>query len=293
DGKGGLYKRIAEMDTEGNVIFPVYEGVHGIGAISGRCFAAVNGDPMFLTENGVFGLSSNSVTNQQSIQLRSWYINPVLIAEKNLKDACAAAWGRYYVLAVNGQMFVANTEAKNGNKTSDYGYEWYHWTSIPAKCLKVNDGKLYFGTEDGRVCCFKNVSEDGMECYSDDGTGIEAVWTTPLLDGGDFLRYKSISRRGTGILAKPFSRSSGEIFFTTDRSVIEATNSFALDILDFNDINFNRFTFNLRDDPKVCVSPKKIRKVLNFQMGIRHTAANEGFGVLGIMITFTLGGVVR
>ena len=132
-----------------------------------------------------------------------------------------------------------------------------------------------------------------MECYSDDGKGIEAIWTTPLMDGGDFLRYKSISRRGTGILAKPYARSSGEIFFTTDKSLMEVTNRFHMDILDFNDIDFNRFTFNLRDDPKVCINPKKIRKVLNFQMGIRHTAPNEGFGVLGIMITYALGGVIR
>jgi len=292
DGIGGLYKRIAEMNADGKIIFPVYEGIQGIGAISDRCFAAVNGDPMFLSENGVFGLSSNSITNQQSIQLRSWYINPELL-KANIRNACAAAWGRYYVLSVDSQMYVANTEAKNGNKTSDFGYEWYHWTDIPASCLKTNDGNLYFGTEDGKVCCFKKPSEHGMKCYSDNGKGINAMWTTPLLDGGDFLRYKSISRRGTGILAKPFSRSSGEIFFTTDKTLMEATNSFNMDILDFNDIDFNRFTFNLRDNPKICISPKKIRKVLNFQMGIRHTAPNESFGILGIMITFLLGGNAR
>lgn len=292
DGKGGLYKRTVEMTEDGKIIFPVYEGVHGLGAVSERCFAAVNGDPMFLSENGVFGMSSNAVTNQQSVQLRSWYINPAL--EKTDKsDACAAAWGRYYVLAAENQMFLANTEAKNGNKTDDYGYEWYHWTDIPAKCLRVHEGVLYFGTEDGRVCRFKERSASGMECYSDDGKGIRAMWTTPLLDGGNFLQQKSICRRGTGILAKPFARSRGEIFFTTDKVLREITNEYTMDILDFDDIDFNRFTFNLRDDPRVCISPKRFRKVLSFQMGVMHDTPNESFGVLGMMITFTQGKMTR
>lgn len=288
-GRGGLFLRSASQQEDGSALFSVTEGIQNVGAISPYAFANVNGDPIFLSENGIFGLATNSVTNQACVQNRSWYINPRLTAEGDLENAFAAVYGKYLMIAVNGKVYVANSEAMNGNKTGNYGYEWYYWTDIPARFMQEHEGTLYIGTEDGHLRRLKDPELDGTSAYSDDGKGIEAMWTTPLLDGGNFLRFKTIAKKGVGILAKPYARSSGEIFFTTDKVLEQKTAEYKFDIFDFNDIDFNRFTFNLRDDPKVCVSPKKLRKVLNFQMGVRHSAPNEGFGILAMMITYSLG----
>lgn len=292
-GRGGLFLRTAVQQEDGSTLFPVTEGIQNVGAVAKYALATINGDPLFLSENGVMGMATNSVTNQTCVQNRSWYVNTRLTAEEHLQDAYAAVYGKYYMLAVNGKIYVANSEATSSNRTGTYGYEWYYWTGIPVRTMREHEGTLYLGTEDGKLRRLKDPDVDGMAAYSDDGAGIHALWTTPLLDGGNFLRYKTISKKGTGVLAKPYARSSGEIFFTTDKTEQQNTADYVFDVLDFDDIDFNRFTFNLRDHPMVCVSPKKFRKVLSFQMGVKHTAPNEGFGILAMMITYSLGKMKR
>ncbi len=295
----GLFLRsaqLSETEYEGaktyEPIFPVKEGISGIGAISRYAFAGLGNDQLMLTGNGVCGLSTNAVSNQKSVVNRSFMVNPQLVKEKDLSQAVAAVWGRFYVLSVNGVCYVANTE-QTCSTPSGTGYEWYYWTDIPARVLREHQGKLYFGTETGKVMCFKNPEKEGRFAFSDDGKPINSIWTTALLDGGNFMREKSIAKKGTGVLVKPYTRSSGEIYFTTDKTLREVTRDFTMDIFDFDDVDFNRFTFDIMDGPRVQVSPRKFRKVLQFQMGVRNNEADQGFGILAMMISFTMGNLTR
>ena len=286
DDETGLFIRSAQLTEDNEAIFPVREGIAGVGAISRHAFASIPGDQLFLSGSGVYGLDTDAVTNQRSVQLRSFFVNPRLTEEPGLSDAVGAAWGRFYIVCVNDHAYVANSEQTNTNPAGSKGYEWYYWTNIPARVLKEYDGDLYIGTADGRLLRMNDR-------YNDDGDAIEAIWTTPLLDGGNFMREKTISRKGTGILAKPYAKSSGEIFFTTDRSIQSITRNYTIDIFSFDDVDFNRFTFSAQDNPKVEISPKKFRKVLQFQMGVRNAVLNEGFGILAMMISFTMGNLTR
>ena len=288
-GEGSIFLRTAELDEEGTAKFPVREGVSGVGALSKYAFSEAASDQVFLSTAGVVGLDTNSVTQQKSIQLRSWYVNPRLMAEQNLEEAVMEPYGRLVLLAVNGNVYVANTELTNANMTGSYGYEWYYWTDMPARVMREIEGKLYIGREDGKLCRMKTVREDGMKAYSDDGSAIIAMWTTPLFTGGDWLRYKSILKKGTGIMAKPMTRASGTIFFTTNKTIRQATKDFTMDIFNWDDVDFNAFPFDIFDQPKQVVSPKKFRKVLQFQMGVKHDKANEGLGLLAMMISYTVG----
>lgn len=295
----GLFLRSAQLveeEKEGTKtykpIFPVTEGISGVGAISRYAFAGLGNDQLMLTRNGVCGLSTNAVSNQKSVVNRSFMVNPQLTKELNLSEAVAEVWGRFYVLCVNGVCYVANTE-QTCSTPSGTGYEWYYWTDIPARVLRQHQGKLYFGTDDGKVMRFKDPEVEGRFAYSDDGAPIHSVWTTALLDGGNFMREKNISKKGTGVLVKPYTRSSGEIYFTTDKTLREVTRSFTMDIFDFEDVDFNRFTFDIMDGPRVQVSPRKFRKVLQFQMGVRNNEADQGFGILAMMISFTMGNLTR
>lgn len=286
DDETGLFIRSAQLTEDNEAIFPVREGIAGVGAISSHAFASIPGDQLFLSGSGVYGLDTDAVTNQRSVQLRSFFVNPRLTEEPGLSDAVGAAWGRFYIVCVNDHAYVANSEQTNTNPAGSKGYEWYYWTNIPARVLKEYNGDLYIGTADGRLLRMNDR-------YNDDGEAIEAIWTTPFLDGGNFMREKTISRKGTGILAKPYAKSSGEIFFTTDRSIRSITRNYTIDIFSFDDVDFNRFTFSAQDNPKVEISPKKFRKVLQFQMGVRNAVLNEGFGILAMMISFTMGNLTR
>ena len=286
DDETGLFIRSAELTENSEAIFPVKEGIAGMGAVSPYAFGTLAGDPVFLSPGGVYGLDTNAVTQQRSVQLRSFFINPRLTRESSLGEAVGAVWGQFYVVCVNGHAYVANGSQTNENPMGGRGYEWYYWTDIPARVLREHDGRLYFGTDDGKVMVFSGE-------YADDGQAIDAIWTTPLLDGGNFMQEKNISRRGTGILTKPYARSSGEIFFSTEKSLMQVTRQYTMDLMDFDDVDFNRFSFTMQDNPRVQISPKKFRKVLQFQMGVRNCVAGEGFGVLAMMVTFSMGNMTR
>lgn len=287
DQDASLYLRTATFDGEGRAMFPIKQGIAGVGAISSYAFGNLADDAMFLSKDGVYGLDSNAVTQQRTAQMRSYYINPALKSE-NLQDACVAVWNGYYVLCVGGKAFLANSRQTNQNPTGGFGYEWYYWTNIPARCVIEHDGDLYFGSINGKVYKLRNPNEEGSLAYSDDGAAIDAQWSTPFFDGGDFMRLKNISKKGTGILAKPFSRSGGTIYYATERDFEKRVKSFSIDIFDFNDIDFDRFTFNTLDRPTVQATNTKERKVSMFQLIIRNNTINEAFGLFGIQIAYTL-----
>ena len=57
---------------------------------------------VFLSPGGVYGLDTNAVTQQRSVQLRSFFINPRLTRESSLGEAVGAVWGQFCVVCVNG-----------------------------------------------------------------------------------------------------------------------------------------------------------------------------------------------
>ena len=313
EGESNLFLRSASLqetlsldgeNTETTTVFSVTEGIAGVGLSAVGATVNVNSDAMFLTPEGLYGLETNSVNNQRTAQLRSFYINRKLIKE-DLKNAKLCAWGKYVVIAVGNHMYIGDTQQTNENPNGYIGYEWYYWELPPEINIKTAasiDGTLIIGLDlsissnEAGLYAFKDSSE-GMAMYSDeiDGEriGIEAVWATPILYGGDFMRYKTISKRGCGVLAKPFSRGSGEILITTDKSLQKGAGEFTTDIFDWNDIDFNRFTFNMREEPRVKVYPKKHRKVLFFQMAVMHTAPDEGFGIAAMRIAYTIGSLTK
>lgn len=303
EGESNLFLRTASLQEETNIsgeqtetkpVFSVKEGISGIGLAAKNAVAHVNADPMLLTPEGVYGIETSDVTDRRTAQLRSFYVNRRLKTE-DLAAAKGCAWGKYAVFAVDGHIYIADTEQSNANPSGYTGYEWYYW-ELPVTITAIAnfDGKLMLGTADGLYEL--KGTEQGMTAYSDevDGKkGITAIWATPILYGGDFMRYKTVSKRGTGILAKPFARGSGEIVITTDKVLNRSAGDFTTDVLNWDDIDFDRFTFNMRGEPRVKVFPKKQRKVMFFQMAVRHTAPDEGFGVAAMRIAYTVGGLTK
>ncbi|HOS43826.1 MAG TPA: hypothetical protein PK794_09065, partial [Armatimonadota bacterium] len=109
----------------------------------------------------------------------------------------AAEWRGFYILCVNSRCYILDSMQRrsfNAKSGGSYVYECFYWTNVPAAALCEADGTLYFGTEDGRLCRF-NTDLDDTSRYSDDGEGIEAIWSTKSDDDGDFGRTKSVNRR--------------------------------------------------------------------------------------------------
>ena len=144
---------------DGETVFPVTAGSIGETVVSR--FACVNfsGDNLMLSRNGVFGvvLGQNLIAAERYTRERSRTVNERLCSHSNLSEAVGVVYENNYYLAVDNVCYIADARYKY--KSSDdvdgsYNYEWWYWDNMPVRIWAVIDGKLYFGTDDGRVCVF-------------------------------------------------------------------------------------------------------------------------------------------
>jgi hypothetical protein len=172
---------------------------------------------------------------------------------------------------------------------SNYQYEGYYFTGIGATAIWTDaDGKLWFGTEDGRVCRLNDTGR--TDAYLDDGKPVEAWWCTPLMQLESWSNVKNI--KGVWVVAMPYPRSSGQIYYATDRVHEKLVREYQIDIFDFNDIDFSRFTFNTLDRAQSIATGKKAKKAKVFQVIVKNLNA-EPFGIIAITMKYTQGGKIK
>lgn len=323
-----IFARTSLMETESGTLFPVQQGIKGVGAVSPYAMGVLRDDPMFLAKEGVFSIVSSAVKDHRSLQDRSFFVNARLQKELYLKDAIAAVWNGYFILCVNGHCYVADARQQTAlSSTEEVGYEWYYWTGIPAKVFFVHDGELFFGSDDNAICKF-NSDIERVRKYSDGaypmiktsemtaeqlatynslegdqkiayresiemGKPIVAIWATKADTFDTIINVKNILKKGCAIMVKPYTRSSIEMGYLTDREGRMTIRTEYADILDFSDIDFGRFTFNALDFPMVIPIGKKIKKFNILQIFLINRELNEGFGVYGIQLTYSIGGYVK
>lgn len=269
--------------------FPLKQGVIGQGAISPHAFGNILDDPLFLTRSGVCAVSSSLITEQRTIANRSRFINPKLTENQNLSNAVACNWNGMYLLSMtDGNVYLMDGKQdrvylENSLTGASYNYECYHWTNMPATAWMPDGDKLYFGTADGRVCKL-NTDIEGVGKYNDDGKPIKAARATRVEFCGDWLRYKTMVKKGSGALMQPYTRSSAKVWVRTDRTKAQEFLTAALD----ND----GWDESLPDDyaswkeAQILPFKKKIKKWKWIQVILENDTINEGFGVYGVIIRY-------
>ena len=314
DGKDStIFLRRGEMEG-GEVVFPLQQAIAGVGCVSPGSFASLLDDPLFLSRNGVYAIASNSITSEKICQGRSFYVNTRLTEEDGLSEAEAVIYAGMYLLAMpNGHVYVMDGRQDKSYKSArseDFVYECYYWENVPARvwlCIRSGQSEeLFFGTEDGRIC---KVNSDitTMDRYSDGGTRIEgsqaieggtaidAVWATRYDDDGTPAILKTMLKRGCCVTIKPYARSSGTVYFRSDRTsgTEREVAKKPMDILDFSDIDFERFTFNTDDSPQEIFLNRKVKNYKRLQIIVRNSELNEGFGIFQITKHYVTGNYAK
>lgn len=279
-----------QTNSEGvtETVYRKKQGVVGVGAVSRQAIGMLLDEPLFLSEQGVFALTSNAVTFERTVQNRSSYLDFKLTKEPNLSEAVSAEWQGYFVVCVNGHAYVLDSRqpTQKSRVNSSFVYEGYYWENIPARVLLSVGDILYFGTEDGRICRF-NTDIDSMAKYSDDGKAIVAIWSTKSDDDGYPQHLKTLMKKGSCVTTKPFTRSSAEIYVRTEKEAAERkVREGTADIFSWEDIDFERFTFNSNDAPQDMMIKRKEKKYKRLQFVVRNAVANEGFGIYQIVKCF-------
>lgn len=285
-----IYIKTAQNIDGLGVVFPVSIGVGGaVGGISPHTIRNLNGETLYLTKEGVYALTSLSLTNMKVTRNRSYFVDGQLLKEENLENAIATIWKNKYVLCVNNHCYILDAgqplQYRDGSN-NDYTYECLYWDNIPATTFMSVDNDLYFGTEDGRVCIFT----DGE--YSDDGADIDTVVATLLDDDGNYMAWKKMKKKGTGLLVKPYLKSSFDISFLYDNYENTLVKTAYADIFNFDDIDFDRFTFETSANPRIIPFLKKSKKYKAMQILIRSNN-KEPLGFISIIKRYTFNNYVK
>lgn len=197
-------------DSAGNLdsiraVFPTTAGSIGEGVISRYATANFAGDNLILSRNGVYGivLPNNITASERYTRERSRTINEKLTRYKNLSEAVGIVWANKYLLAIDGDCFVADARFKftsENDLDGSYNYEWWYWDNVPARVWANIDNELYFGSSNGQVCVFDNEyvdreqeetqSADLMVSVADNHIVYNTTYISNLAEN-DILRFSS------------------------------------------------------------------------------------------------------
>lgn len=290
-----VFLRSASLDDQGKAIFTTVQALNGVGGIAPGSFGTLLDEPLFLSGTGIMAITSNSYTSEKIAQNRSFFVNAQMNIEDGRYDAEAVTWNGMFLLSLpNGHVYIMDAKQSKTYRSAalgDFEYECYYWENVPARTwLRVRDEAdewLYFGTEDGRVCKL-NSDMTSVTRFMDDTEPVKAVWATKYDDDGSPGRLKTMIKQGCCVTIKPYARSSGTVYFRSDKTegVEKEAASKLMDIMDFTDIDFERFTFNTDASPQEIFLRKRVKNYKRLQLIIRNEEPNEGFGVYQITKNF-------
>jgi hypothetical protein len=262
----------------GEPSFPIKPLNDHVGTIAPKTIQVIENNPISLGKTGVHILTQSNVRDERNIVHVSANVDRKLLSEPNLKEAISIDFDRKYWLAVNNKVYVY-----------DYGInEWYIYDNIPASCFLELDGTLYFGGE-GRLYRFKKESE--LNPFTDDGTPINAYWKSKYFTfEADHLR-KVVDR--VFFSMKPYTRTSADIYYTTDKKVSNLVKTKRMDMMDFSMFEFPFFSFVRSTFPQEVMVKIKAKKITHFQIKIVNNKPDESLGLLSLGIKFRYGSEVK
>ncbi len=267
-----------QIDSSGKVSFPIKPLNDHVGTIAPKSIQVINNNPVSLDKTGVYLLKQSNVRDERNVQHVSINIDSKLLKESNLEKAISADFDQKYWLSLNNKVYIFDYQIG----------EWYVYDNVPATCFLVYNNNLYFGGN-GLVYRFKKDTEPNP--YNDDGQPINAYWTSKYITfGADYLR-KVVDRIYFSM--KPFSKSSADVYYITDKKVSELIKTKRMDMLNFFLFDFNHFSFIRSTFPQEVMVRIKAKKITHFQLKIINNKLDENLGLTSLGIKFRYGSSVK
>lgn len=284
--EGDLLKKTDDAETT-EPVFKLINTLQGEGVVAPYTFGYIQTEPLFLTKQGIYAITEQDITGEKYTQSRSFYLNGKLRKEPNPENAMACIYDDQYILALNNKLYILDgLQATRTDKSEPYAtrqYAGFYCTNVPATCIWQDDGVL-FGTNDGRVCEFYDDIET-LGSYNDDGKPIYACWETPDLDGRLFYKNKTFRYFAVRLMqaiktsVKMYSRKLGVWNFIREETVIGNP-------IDFNNFDFDLFTFSQDTSEKVIHTKVRVKKVDKARFRVENGKVNEPFGLFDLALEY-------
>ena len=274
---------------DGEAAFPVSGGFQGDGAIAKHSFGVLETEPLFLTNNGIFAVTPADYSAERYAQNRSFYLNGKLLKESNMENAYSTIWNQMYVLALNGSLYILDGlqySRENNEPFSRRQYECFYWTDIPARMVYDEDGVLWFGTEDGRLCAFY-TDYGSLSSFSDNGEiPIASQWLTPEFYGDDFYADKSFTKIAVLVAAAVATGCRVWGIYDGERELLIDYDGSAR-FFSYEHLNYGKFSYSTDTTPQDLIERTAIRRVKKVQYLIENDVLNEPFGLYSVTAEFT------
>lgn len=183
---------------EDETTYAIKQSINGIGAIANGAFNILNDEALFLSKEGIMGISAGE-NEERRLQNRSEFVNGRLTKESGLFGAISFVYRGMYYLAINGRCYVLDGAQKNSwvNTKTNLQYECYYLENIPAQCFAKSEGHLYFTDYDGNLCRFREKTE--VDAYVDHYSIGDPTWTTLVAPVDDAFNKSDLSGGGSEI----------------------------------------------------------------------------------------------
>jgi hypothetical protein len=280
-GEPTLYFCTGALSEDGLGVFSFFSGGSDVEMVSWRTVAVLQGETLFLSGDGVHAMTQREQVAVQEYILpnRSFFVNGKLTQEDALKDAVAVVRGSHYYLAIGSHVYIADARYKQYDQYAGsvhYQYEWYYWEDVPASCLCVWEDRLVFGDNSGRLYAFiEGQFWDWDEEAADGMRPVAMSWQTPQLFMDTISLRKTI--RHFVFIPNPYSVSSLKVGYVRDGEPVTLKEE-QVDTLDFDEIDFDRWTFSGGEPTAAIISRRSVRKVNFIQLFFESvTAQPAGF----------------
>lgn len=279
DGTLAIQKKVTDTDftvyirsgqyIDGTEVFPIRQGMRTVGCIGRYANGNLANDPLTLSEEGVYGVTSRNDKEQMATE-RSYFIRKQLLKEANLEQAQAVVYGDKYHLAINGAVYVADSRFKATDPASAgmFQYEWFYWNNVPVRRWFVWDRKLLFGTSDGKIFVF----DDG---YRDNGISVQSEFHTAFNNFGTTTMAKTI--KSINLLISPDENLAFELGYITQDGESQITTKL------YGDGEF----------PLVVFEKEKIKKFMWIKFYIKSQGGGRKFNMLSMNIKYKMAGRYR
>ena len=277
--------------------FRIINTLQGAGAVAPYSFAYLSTEPIFLTEQGVFAVTAQDITGEKYAQDRSFFLNGALLKEENLQDAYACVFNDMYWLCLNDKAYILDgLQSIRTDRSDPYAtrqYAGFYRENLPARVMWEDGGRLFFGTEDGKVCRFFN-DKYANSSYNDNGEPIIASWETPDINGQVFFKNKTL--RHIAIKLDSSIATSVKIYVLdrglynfvkeddTIRELWEHVNTDTTSALYFSFANliFSRLSFSTDQTQHTLPTKVRVKKVDKFRVKFVNDALNEPFAIFNV-----------
>lgn len=282
----GCVNYLTRYET-GNDIVPVaYRLESGLGGIG--CIGAYTNffdDPVFISKLGLEAIGQLSVRYERAIEHRSTMVDAKLarFSRSELSNARMVEWNGYLLILINGQIFMADSRQRWTDNLGNAQYEWYYLEDIgvydgqegttytgkddntgevtnvvgapytggtfyPATEICVYNDNIYFGCENGSVCCFNfdlrtEYGDFPKSAYSFNGRAIWSGVATKMDNCGIPHLAKSTVKKSTVIKTRSMQSAAMTVKVRTNKDPYKMVGRVNTNTLNFDDMNFADFSF--------------------------------------------------